>query len=320
MTNAPSQRQPTLISRRALAPVTSQRRASPISQRALAPVASQRRAPTARPIQLAYLLLCLAFLTGCTEKAKDATGQQRNAMKTLSGRLWYDDEKVAYRRPKVSAGYDTPIRTDGWESVPKTFTPKPTPAPGTTRPWALSLFDGSFSVLAWILIGVLLIVVAVLLAGTSVRSWSRKKVLPKKVQAIDIDPARVVDLPFESRVEMNDPLDSARRLAMAKDYNGAVLFLYGYMLLALDKAGHIVLHRGKTNRMYLFELAGHRPLKELVSPAMLAFEDVFFGRHDIDHDRFTKLWNSLETFHLELQPAMQGKELVKESAAEVIGT
>ncbi len=143
--------------------------------------------------------------------------------------------------------------------------------------------------------------------------WAQPKSLRKQSNAIAIDPTRVVDLPFDAREEMLDPLQAARKMAEAGDYDGAVQYLYGYMLLALDRAGQIVLHRGKTNRMYMLEL-GSRTLRDLLKPTMLAFEDVFFGRHAIDRARFTQLWNNLDQFHAELAPVMQGQQLASEGA------
>lgn len=265
--------------------------------------------------KLCLIFLCmLALQVGCTTRAKDAADQQQRAIDTLKGRPWLDSEKMAYKPPNVSNEFDSPVRVNGWEAPPPK--PKAAPAPGRTwgTGWSLGFFDGGFAVIVWVILGASLLFLAAVLAGFSMKSWSRSKRLSKQVNAITIDPTRVVDLPFEAQVEMNDPLEAARRMASAGDYDGAVQFLYGYMLLALDRAGQIVLHRGKTNRMYMFELSGSRPLRDLLQPAMLAFEDVFFGRHVIDRERFTQLWNNLDRFHQELHPVMQGRELATEVA------
>lgn len=271
-------------------------------------------ATSMRPfIWLACLLALYAAPLGCTRRAENATDQQQRAMETLKGRSWYDSKNLAYRPPEVSRQFDSPIRVNGWEWVP--------PAPKTTAPgrawgnWNWSLFDGGISVFVWLCLGIGLLVLALILAGSSMKFWSQPKKLSRQANAIAIDPARVVDLPFEARDEMQDPLQAARRMAEGGDYDGAVQFLYGYMLLALDRAGQIVLHRGKTNRMYMFELSGQRRLRELLQPAMLAFEDVFFGRHPIDRTRFTQLWNNLDAFHNELAPVMQGREMATEVAS-----
>lgn len=275
--------------------------------------------PSVAQIVKFWLCICMlslvAFQIGCTSKAKDAADQEQRALETLNGRPWYDAEKQAYRTPTVSSELDSPIRVNGWEAAPKP--PKPTPPPaagGANWNWGFSGMD--FSIIVWVVLGIALIALAAVLAGASMKNWRGTQRLSKQLDAIQIDPTRVVDLPFEAESAMQDPLEGARRLAMAGDYDGAVQYLYGYMLLALDRAGQIVLHRGKTNRMYMFELSGQRTLRDLLQPTMLAFEDVFFGRHAIDRDRFTMLWNNLDRFHQELQPVMQGREL----ASEVVPT
>ena len=262
------------------------------------------------------LLVMAMGVSGCTKRAKDSVDQEERAMETLKGRPWYDSEKLAYRPPKTSSDFDSPVRLNGWEATPKAPSPAPPPG-GTLGNWRWGLFDGGFAAIVWLILGVALIALAIVLAGTSMKFWGGRKRLNLQAKAIAIDPARVVDLPFEAQQEMQDPLEAARRMASVGDYDGAVLFLYGYMLLALDRAGQIVLHRGKTNRMYLFELGGQRVLRDLLQPAMLAFEDVFFGRHPTSSARFTELWNNLDRFHKELEPVMQGRELVTAEVASL---
>ncbi|MGN6134986.1 MAG: hypothetical protein ACTHOU_10820, partial [Aureliella sp.] len=77
----------------------------------------------------------------------------------------------------------------------------------------------------------------------------------------------------------------------------------------------IVLHRGKTNRMYWHELGSNRQLRELLLPAMLAFEDVFFGRHSIDRERFFAIWNQLDNFHRMLAPAIDQLAPIEQATA-----
>ena len=269
--------------------------------------------PAWRYLLVLLLVTCLG-LSGCTSRAKTPADQQQRALNSLKGHTWFDSDKVSYRRPKVSNELDVPTRVSGWEAVSNPITP------GTPRRnwgnWNWDFFGLSLSAFVWLGLGLLLAALAMLLAVVSVQSWNPGKQLTKQTQAIEIDPTRVADLPFEAQAEMQDPLEAARRMAGAGDYDGAAQFLYGYMLLALDRAGQIVLHRGKTNRMYMLELSGQRVLRDLLQPAMLAFEDVFFGRKAIERARFTQLWNNLDQFHRELQPAMQGRELT----AEVVST
>ena len=165
-------------------------------------------------------------------------------------------------------------------------------------------------------LGIALVGVAILLAVVSVRNWRPVASHADLFKAIAIDPARVADLPFEAQIEMQDPLAYARHLVSQGFYDEAILFLYGYMLLALDRAGKIVLHRGKTNRMYLHELVNEPRLRELLVPAMLAFEDVFFGRHRLEPQRFLKIWAQLDNFHRALAPAIA--DLASSDSGQVV--
>ena len=88
-------------------------------------------------------------------------------------------------------------------------------------------------------------------------------------------------------------------------YNEAVVYLYGYMLLALDQSRKIHLQKGKTNRMYLRELRSEMQLQSIVSKTMLAFEDVFFGRYEIDRGRFEMLWDQRDEFHRLVRPPLE---------------
>ena len=88
------------------------------------------------------------------------------------------------------------------------------------------------------------------------------------------------------------------------DFNRAVVYLYGYQLVQLDKRQQIELAKGKTNRQYLWELRSRREMKNLLEPTVVAFEDTFFGEHDLDRSRFESLWQNVDRFHQLLeQPA-----------------
>ena len=138
---------------------------------------------------------------------------------------------------------------------------------------------------------------------------SLRKYLPnpmesaKNIRGVEIDPTRVADLPFDVMPTRGDPLSEAEMLWRAGRYDEAIVFLYGYMLLALDHARKIHLQKGKTNRMYLRELKSQPGLKRIVESTMLAFEDVFFGKHAIGRDRFELIWDQLQEFHHLLTPA-----------------
>ncbi|MEM7561161.1 MAG: DUF4129 domain-containing protein, partial [Planctomycetota bacterium] len=106
------------------------------------------------------------------------------------------------------------------------------------------------------------------------------------------------DLPFEvSKPTHGNPLDEAEALMQAGRLREAIIYLYGYQLLALDQARKIDLQRGKTNRMYVRELQKYTRLKEILTTTMLIFEDAYFGQHEIGLEKFKTAWDLVDEFH-----------------------
>lgn len=236
-----------------------------------------------------------------SDAKSQAARQDAEALKPMAYRDWYDSARRDYRPPLVDKDPDHAVRRDG---ASRAGDPK---NPTTTARRGFFAGIDAESLAYWILIvaGIALLGLAIGLLAVSIRGWMGPSFDERLSQhEIRIDPARVAELPFDAQSQMQDPLAYARQFMAAGDYDQAMLFLYGYMLLALDRAGKIALHRGKTNRMYLPELIGEPTIKSVLLPAMLAFEDVFFGRHSIGRDRFHTIWISLDVFHRELATAM----------------
>ncbi len=251
-------------------------------------------------------------LVGCSRRASTPREREQQAINTLKGRSWFDSQNVAYLPPPVSEEFDDDMRTKGWPAPPESLQPTPGRAPLVN--WS-GIGDG-MAIVVWVILALGLVALAVALGAVSMKSWDRSKLASKRSLQIQIDPTRVADLPFEAVEEMRDPLERSRQLANAGDYNGAILFLYGYKLLALDRAGKLVLHRGKTNRMYLMELGGERRLRELLSPTVEAFEEVYFGKYALDRARFMSLWKSVDEFHQILAAVMAAQTAVQQSEAQ----
>ncbi len=273
------------------------------------------------------LLLTLLVPNGCTRQSNNAgaangkasqvttTDAAQEAVRELGTSDWLDADRLTYRPPQPAPDYDDPTRIHGRLAAPKSVAPATTPPPTTGTGTGWFTFDLDLSVVVWFVLGLLLTGLIIYLMLTSMKSWRGRKRIKLSTASIAIDPARVSDLPFEAEAAMEDPFAHAKRLIELNDYNAAILFLYGYMLLALDRAAKISLHRGKTNRMYLFELQSERRLRELLWPVMLAFEDVFFGRHDLDRERFMSLWMQLDEFHTLLAPVVAAEAKPAELAS-----
>ena len=223
------------------------------------------------------------------------TIDSEKALGYISGQ-WFDKAKEGYRPPVLSRPIDDSIRRHGWVGKAKQ-----TKNQWNWGNWSWASLGFTGEMFGWIVLAVLgtvlltgLIMIAYHYWGDYIPAIRRKS---DNKQTVKIDPTRVEELPFEVPVVSNDPLSQAEALMRAGRYNEAVVYLYGYMLLVLDQARKLHLQKGKTNRMYLRELRNEQRLQAIVSKTMLAFEDVFFGRYDIDSARFEMLWEQRDEFH-----------------------
>jgi hypothetical protein len=112
----------------------------------------------------------------------------------------------------------------------------------------------------------------------------------------DGDAARIESLPFPVAAGRLDLLAEARRHYQAGNYGAAIVYLFSFQLVELDKQQIIRLAKGKTNRQYLREVGPRAALRRLVEQTMVTFEDVFFGNRMLFRGRFESCWARLEEF------------------------
>lgn len=110
------------------------------------------------------------------------------------------------------------------------------------------------------------------------------------------DAQRIEALPFPVSRGRLDLLAEARVHYLNGDYGQAIVYLFSYQLLRLDRQQIIRLTKGKTNRQYLREVGPRRALGRMVEQTMVAFEDVFFGNRSLDRARFESCWSRLDEF------------------------
>ncbi len=225
------------------------------------------------------------------------------AMSVLQSSVWYDSATKNLRPPSELEDPDNLLRSSDWLYVPKSPKPAANTAPNNAPArWTGNWFGGFdtqwINYLVIVLLGSALAVGAVLLYRRSLEAWMPGRYKRSaKADALPVDLTRVVDLPFEVKSMRRDPLAEAEALMQQGRYNEAIVFLFSYLLLALDQSRYIRLQKGKTNRMYVRELRQQEPLRAILQPAMLAFEDVFFGRYNLSRERFVELWNQMQEFH-----------------------
>ena len=225
------------------------------------------------------------------------TGRQ-----ALQGRTrfpWYDAERDALRRIDVQPPADTAEnRRSRWEA--ELWLPdRPGSSFGADWSWLWAIIEG----LIWLGLAALLAWLIYFLAKTYLRNHSA----PEAEDAAEDEarsPADLIEsLPFDVRRPQSDLLAEARRLYELGEYSQAIIYLFSYQLIRLDRGQCIRLTRGKTNRQYLRELQPRPALRGILERTMLVFEEVFFGHYPLDRAGFERCWERLDEFHQRLSEA-----------------
>ena len=184
-------------------------------------------------------------------------------------------------------------------SITARATPKPaanTNAWSAWPAWISRLFSG-LSHSSYLLLSLL----AGLIVGLLV--WALIRRQPAARLATDVSPGsqaesmmqRIEELPFRmTPQEGNDFEGRARAAAEAGNYSEAVMLLFSFLLLNLDRRGLIRLRRGTTNRQYLDQICHHDRLPDFFLQLMEPFEKSFFGGHRIDQGTYEQCWQNME--------------------------
>jgi hypothetical protein len=142
--------------------------------------------------------------------------------------------------------------------------------------------------------------IVALLVCLLVYLWRHREHATKKTESVPADPLLVADrveaLPFLRERSRGDLLAQARLHYEQGNYSEAIVYLFSYQLLELDRSSLIRLAKGKTNRQYLREAFRVRSLGAVLERTMVTFEDVFFGRRALDRTGFEACWNQLSEF------------------------
>ena len=237
------------------------------------------------------VLAILGSWSAVSHASEDAIESGRRALSHSPRLPWYDAEQDRVARIPAAIPEPPPV-ADDWQWRPKKK------AGGNWGNWKLDWLQ----VVIYLLLGILLAVVLFFLIKAAVDRiavGSAKKSIPQDDAESERD--RIERLPFPIRPPTGDLLDETRRHADAGRYREAIVYLFSYMLVQLDKHQVIRLNKGKTNRQYLREVRGWPKLLGMLNHAMVMFEDSFFGNHTIGQERFHLLWNRLDEFSQSLQ-------------------
>lgn len=222
----------------------------------------------------------------------------REALRS-SGRVpWYDRQRDALRPVPITLPPGDPAnRGSRWEMMGD----DPTSSPAGRRGDA-SWLNTVLEAVGWIALIGLLVALTIVLVRAYLRSERRKALIESESAALPArtDSERIENLPFPVAAH-GDFLVEARRCYEAGEFSQAIVFLFSYQLVRLDREQFLHLTRGKTNRQYLRELRPHAGLSQMFATTMTRFEEVFFGKHPLDRPRFEECWLQLDAFHALLQ-------------------
>jgi hypothetical protein len=158
--------------------------------------------------------------------------------------------------------------------------------------------------IAWIAIGAVLMWIVYMLIRAFLDREAKDAKQSDSHDADDKNDSAPLDaLPSRVVPAKGGLLEEARRQYEAGNYNAAIVYLYSYELLKLDQNQMLRLARGKTNREYLRELAGRPELYSILAQSLVPFEDVYFGEHELNRERFEACWNQVDRFHRLIEQA-----------------
>lgn len=245
---------------------------------------------TNQELRITRNVWAIAFLAGTV--AWPALAQEDGARRALGipNLPWYDPQDDQLRRVDVPTTREVDShRLSDWEPWTWNWS-------WTSNSRGLS--TNIITPLGWIAIAVLLVLIVVCLAWAfGATPWQSSDPAARSFEVGGSEIDRIEQLPFQVRAPVGDLLSEARRCYEEGRFREAIVYLFSYQLVHLDRKQLIQLAKGKTNRQYLRELRGVSGVAALLRRTMLAFEDVFFGHHEIDRACFEACWRDLDEFH-----------------------
>ena len=239
-------------------------------------------------VGLGAVLLCLS---GADASPSDVT----EAFADGPQLPWYDATQDTIRKVRLRPHSEPPSPQD-WqrqEQAPREQT-------GFDWNWDLEWLWVVLQWSVWILLAVAAIYAIWLLIQAYLRGELRRSSGTRDVvstSSAQADLQRLENLPVPLESDDADLLRAAERSYQAGRYSEAIVYLFSYQLIELDRHHLLQLVKGKTNRQYLRELADRQNLRFLIEQTMIAFEDAFFGARELGADRFEACWSEVDRFH-----------------------
>jgi len=243
--------------------------------------------------RLFLLLLTIACATSAVAQTPEADEVQEGAtaLRSSGSYPWYDADEDQIRPIwlKSTTG-DAANRDSSWEFSDQNWN------------WPDWDFSGLAPIVKFLIYTITALVLVALIALLikalkNVRLPAAEGELNDDEEEKRGDIDRIEALPFPVLRQRGDLLEAARQAYLQGQFDDAIICLFSYFLVRLDRAQLLRLAQGKTNRQYLREVGWRSAAGNILEPAMLAFEDVYFGHHSLDRSRFESCWNRLDEFH-----------------------
>ena len=224
---------------------------------------------------------------------------------------WYDAEQKQVRPITVQPRQDDSVHRDSrWLPKPKTIArPESIDSTSSTAGGNAST-DGLFgtsltigNVFGWVLLAAtVMAVVGIIVYGISRAELSMAD--RKASGSSDADGSglpdeqtleRIKHLPPELRRTDVNLRTECERLMNERCFEQAIILLLGHQLLLLDSNGLLRLSRGKTNGRYVRDTrTNDESCAGWLRQTADAFEQSYFGRHEIPAEVFAQLWRQNE--------------------------
>ncbi len=236
--------------------------------------------------QLLFLLIAALMVVG-SATATACDEETFDSALNSTGLPWYDSKtkdlkstKAPKRNASVVADRHRIPAFKKKKTATKTNKP---PVPAATGASTFSTIGTAImyvvaAILAIVLVGALIYGFLKLESGDGSEEMDAEK---RKRKIRD----HIKHLPFEIEEQDGDFETFAEKSFRDGDYANAVIYLFADLLVAMSESGLVRLQRGKTNRQYLNEIWEHREIRPYYQEVMTAFEDAFFGKHEIGKQR-----------------------------------
>ena len=279
-------------------------------------------------IALAVIVLALVVLpslsghVACAGVAPSQTIEvDASVTESLDSAPWYDPESRQLVPIELEIRQDDSIhRESRWLPKPKKIDrPDPSSNAATTGAApSTGLFGTSVTwgnLFGWVLLAVIVLGIV----GVTVYAVSRAE-LRMENRSSAVAASRAKGLPDEQTLERIKHLPpelrrtdvnlrtECERLMHEGRYDQAIILMLGHQLLLLDRNGLLRLSRGKTNGRYVRETRNHHEtIATWLRATADAFEQSYFGRHEISAHVFEQLWRQNEMLESATQAYGAGK-------------